>query len=101
MRWDRVLTLVAVRYSADHDGNRVPSERRRTVFANELSVGARSYYEAGQSGHHPVARLQVRACDYSGEGYAIYEGRRLAVTRADGSSPDLVTIDLEEEAGTR
>lgn len=100
-RWDRVIDLVAVSYERDAEGRQRPSEMRRRVFCNELTVGSQAFWEAAQAGHAPEARVELRSCEYRGERVCYYGGRRLVVSRAQSSGADYVRLDLEGEVGER
>ena len=67
MRYDKVITLIAVTYTDDAIGQQVPAKTPRPVFANEFEVGTAEFYAAGGQGLKADCLYQVRAEEYKGE----------------------------------
>ena len=67
MRFDKVIKLVAVTYTADAIGQQVETKTKRTVYANEWSISSAERYEAGRNDLKPERRYQVRTSEYQGE----------------------------------
>ena len=70
MRYDKVITLLAVAYptaSTDAIGQQVGVPTRRDVFANEFEVGTAEFYAAGGQGLKADCLYQLRAEEYKGE----------------------------------
>ena len=62
-----VMQLVAVRYTEDAIGQRIPAETARDVFCNVASVSASEWFEAGRSGMQAALKVTVFEPDYRGE----------------------------------
>ena len=56
-----VMQLVAVRYTEDAIGQRIPAETARDVFCTIASVSASEWFEAGRSGWRADRRGGRRA----------------------------------------
>lgn len=99
-RYDAVATLLATTITYDDLGVPSKTTTERTVYANEMSMGATAFYAAAQAGIHPVAVLQVRRCDYKDETKLKFDGKTLSVTRVQ-RTPDYVTLTCEEATSDR
>lgn len=67
MRFDAVIDLIATTFETDAIGQQVATKTPRTIFANEFSVSAREYYDAGAQGMKAERQYQVHTVDYAGE----------------------------------
>lgn len=65
MRYDKVITLVAITYSYDSMGVGQETEATSSIFANEFTISRAEFYDAGRSGLHPSREFQVRSCEYN------------------------------------
>ena len=98
MRWDAVIDLVSVTYGQDELRQQVAVPVKRTVFANEFTVGASEFYEAGQAGMRADREYQVRAVDYQGEELLEVAGERFRVVRVRRAG-EFVRLVCEHRAG--
>lgn len=99
-RYAAMVTLLTTTTTYDDLGVPSKTTTERTVYANEMSMGATAYYAAAQAGIHPVAVLQVRRCDYKDETKLKFDGKTLSVTRVQ-RTPDYVTLTCEEVTSDR
>lgn len=67
MRFDAVINLITVTYAGDSIGRQVATPVSRQVYANEFTLSASEFYDAGRNGLKPECVYQVRSCDYAGE----------------------------------
>ena len=81
MRYDRVIELVSVSFTEDALGQEIEVPTSRTVFANEFTIGAGEFYEAGRSGMKPEREYQVRSAEYHDEPELIADGVRYQIIR--------------------
>jgi len=81
MRFDTVIELIAVTYTPDAIGQEIATKTPRTVFANEFSVGAGEFYDAGRSGLKAERQYQVRSIDYNDETLLSVDGVEYNVIR--------------------
>jgi hypothetical protein len=83
MRFDSVIELVAVTYEQDAIGQQVPTKTRRTVYANEFSVGSREFYDARAEGLTPERQYQIRSEEYAGETLCVVDGDEYTIIRTE------------------
>lgn len=83
MRYDRVIKLISMSYSADAIGQETGTPTARTIYANEFSIGAAEFYEAGRAGLKADREYQVRAIDYQDEGLLSVDGVEYQIIRVD------------------
>ena len=55
----------------------------RRVFANERTLSAAEFYEAGRTGLRPEREYQVRSCDYGGEGLLVVDEVEYNIVRTE------------------
>ena len=108
-----VFTLIALAYTVDAIGQRVPftqsttgdpepAETTREVYARRIdSVTRTEWATAGQMGFQAEYRVTMFLHDYNGEGIAELDGKRYAVYRTYHSAPDEIELYLGERAGTK
>lgn len=95
------IDLIAVTYTQDDIGQRVPSETKRTVFCNVHSLQRNEWYDAARTALQAVWVVTMFLWDYNEEPLAEYRGVRYAIYRTfevQGRS-DLLELYLERKAG--
>ena len=80
-----LTTIELISFSPDaHEVGTLPTETRRTVKVQELSLTQAEVYQAGGEGLQPEAKLLIPYYrDYAGERELIYRGERWKVLRED------------------
>ena len=94
-----VIQLVAVRYSEDDIGQRIPAETARNVFCSIASVSATEWFEAGRSGMQAALKVTVFEPDYHGEQIAVVDGVRYGIYRTYRAKNETLELYLEAKAG--
>lgn len=94
-----VLTLVAVTYTTDSIGQKIPHESTRNVFCNVASISQAEWYSGGQAGLKPEYKATVFAPDYNDEGIAILDGKRYAIYRTYRKADETLELYLERKVG--
>ncbi len=79
MRWNETVTLVAKDYEPDDEGVMQVTDTKTTVFCNQRSTGANTWSSMYEIGISPVADIEVRTVDYSGQRDVFYKGKWLSV----------------------
>jgi len=83
--WSDIITLVGVSSPEDDTDMegfyRPPTETRRDIYANKRSVGINEFYKAAHAGYSAELKFIVRSCEYYGENYVEYAGKRYKVLR--------------------
>ena len=102
---DDVMTLVAVTYTKDEEGNPEAHETKREVLCQVQSVGRSEFYSAAQVDLHPeFVFILSHYKDYQGEKIIEYtdwmqRNHKLYVTRAY-RVPDTDRVELYAEERT-
>ena len=94
-----VCKLVAVSYTEDAIGQRIPMETEREVFCNILSISRSEWFQAGQTGLKPELMITVFSGEYNEEQEVELRGVRYAVYRTFLRADDFVEIYLQRKAG--
>lgn len=94
-----VIQLVAVHYTEDAIGQRIPAETAREVFCNIASVSASEWFEAGRSGMQAALKVTVFEPDYRGEQIAVVDGVRYGIYRTYRAKNETLELYLEAKAG--
>lgn len=94
-----VLTLIAVTYTTDSIGQRIPAESERTVFCQINSVTQSEYFEAGRAGLKAEYRATMNESEYQGEELCEYNNIRYGIYRTYRGRNDLIELYLERKAG--
>lgn len=81
-RWNATAVLKATSVEVDGNGRPVETATARTVFCNERHMGATDWAASRSAGLHADAQIEVRTCDYRGEGSCSYGGADFEVERA-------------------
>ena len=94
-----VMQLVAVRYTEDDIGQRIPAETARDVFCNIARVSASEWFEAGRFGMQAALKVTVFEPDYRGEQIAVVDGVRYGIYRTYRTKNETLELYLEAKAG--
>lgn len=98
MRFDKVISLVTLTYTKDDLQQQVSVASSREVFANEFTISAVEFYEAGRAGMKPEREFEVRAEDYDDESLASVDGVAHQVVRTIRKG-QWVRLVLERKVG--
>ncbi len=94
-----VLTLIRETMTQDAIGQQVPTEVRREVFCDVVSVSAEEFFQAGKIGLRAQFRSTVFAPDYAGEEVAELDGLRYGIYRTYLRRTDEIELYLERKGG--
>lgn len=67
VRHNAVIYLISTTYDYDELANPIDKEVEKRVFANEMSVSAREFYNAGVSDLKPEKQFEIYSFEYKGE----------------------------------
>jgi hypothetical protein len=98
VRFDRVISLVTLTYTKDDLQQQVATPLTRDVFANEFTISASEFYEAGRAGMKPEREFEIRAEDYDDESLASVDGVAYQVVRTIRKG-QWVRLVLERKVG--
>ena len=93
------LTLIAVTYTVDSIGQKVPTETSRGVYCNLRSVSRQEWKDAGEMGFKPSFVATMFAYDYQGEELAELNSKRYGIYRTYLTTDDQIELYLEAKAG--
>lgn len=95
-----VCKLIAVTYTTDAIGQKVPTETSRTVYCSKRSASRQEFFAAGTTGINPEYVLTLFSHDYSGEEIVEIGGSRYSVYRTYQRTPDDLELHVERKRGT-
>jgi SPP1 family predicted phage head-tail adaptor len=98
VRYDQVISLVTLTYTKDELQQQVSVATSREVFANEFTLSAAEFYEAGRAGMKPEREFEIRAEDYEDEALAEVGGVAYQVVRTIRKG-QWVRLVLERKVG--
>jgi SPP1 family predicted phage head-tail adaptor len=87
--FDDQVQLIAVTITQDEYANEVETEEPTTVWADIKSVGRSEFYNALQNGLKPSVVITVKAFEYTGQKYLMFDGKRFKIERT-------YTLDRED-----
>lgn len=93
------LKLIAVTYTTDTIGQKIPTESERTVYCALRSVTRQEWKDAGEMGFKPAYTATMFVYDYEGEAIAELNGKRYGIYRTYLTTNDQIELYLEEKAG--
>lgn len=99
MNRDSVCLLISETYETDELNQKKPVETARQVFCRVDSVTRAEFYNAGQAGLNPSAKLIVFFGDYEGEKIVDLGGKRYGVYRTYTPDEETVELYLERKVG--
>lgn len=77
-----VLTLIRLETTLDEYGDQVGTEIRRDVFAEQMSIGQKEFYQAHAVGMQPEIKFKLADhLDYENETRVEHQGQRYRVLR--------------------
>ena len=76
-----ILILIKNNYSIDEVGNQKPTQIRRKVFAEEMSVGQGEFFNGVANGIRPSCKFKMWRNEYGGETVCEYQGREMQIYR--------------------
>lgn len=94
--WSDELTLISTN-GGDGWQNQKESGRR-SVYANEISIGFSEFFQADQAGYRTAKKFEIHRAEYNGEPLAEHEGRRYKILRTYGTSRDIIEITLSDKS---
>lgn len=94
-----VIELVAVTYTTDSIGQKIPTESKKSVFCWLESVTRTEWATAGQMGLKPEYKATMFAPDYSGEEIVEIGTDRFGVYRTFKAKGETIELYLERKAG--
>lgn len=91
------LTLIHMTTTLDDYGDPVTAETRRDVFAEQMSIGQREFYQAHAVGLQPEIKFRLADyLDYDGEACIEYTGQRYRVLRTYRAGQELEIVCYRE-----
>lgn len=97
---DDLLTLIGQTYEQDGIGQFVAQETQTDIWAHITSVSRSEWAVAGQSGLSPSYVATTNIANYSGEGVAVWKGKRYSIYRTYiKADTDEIELYLEKQAG--
>lgn len=80
--YDQMITLISKLESTDEYGDTNTEEKKRTVYAELMSIGQKEFYQAGALGLKPELKFKIADyLDYEDEEIIVYNGKRYRVLR--------------------
>ena len=89
----KVARLVSLELMQDSIGGFAEERTERTVFVDEVSIGAEAWMAARSAGLHADGSVLLRECEYHGEPVLVMEGIEYDVERSQRSG-DFVRLTL-------
>lgn len=89
MRHKALIHLITFVVTSDAIGNQIREPMERRVFANEMSVGMKEFYEAGNGGLRPERQFEMYAFEYQGEPQLRHDGITYRIIRTSGAGDKL------------
>lgn len=96
------IDLIKKEYTTDTMGQKISTEKTRTVFATLTSISRAewtSYSQSGRQGLVPAYVATVFMGDYEGEAIAEYNGVKYGIYRTYERDDEQVELYLEKKAG--
>lgn len=81
MRHNDVVLLLSKKVEYDELGNAIEVEMERTVYANEMSVSMKEFYEAGNKGIRPEKQFEIYSFEYQGESKLKHNNKEYKIIR--------------------
>lgn|SRR5699024_2055704 len=99
MTFDDTVTLIKLDNTIqDEYGNNVPTEIKREVFCQELSVGRNEFYAAGSQGFKPTHLLVIHEFEYENEELVEFNDTRLSILKVY-KNKDYLELTVGEKIG--
>lgn len=85
-----VLTLIRSEISLDEYGDQISTETRRDVFAEQMSIGQKEFYQAQAVGLQPEIKFKLADyLDYENETRVEHQGQQYRVLRTYRTGQEL------------
>ena len=92
-----VITLIRLDTAPDEYGDPVITETRRDVFAEQMSIGQKEFYQAHAVGLQPEVKFRLTDyLDYENEPCVDYAGQRYRVLRTFRTGQELEIVCYRE-----
>lgn len=92
-----VLTLIRQESTVNEYGAPVISEIRREVFAEQMSIGQKEFYQAHAVGLQPEIKFRLADhLDYENETHVEHDGQRYRVLRTYRTGQELELVCYRE-----
>ena len=102
LTWDNEVTLLgADGYEKDALGQKVPKEKRTTVFCSRMPISRQEFYMAGQNDIEVSEILVVHPYEYNNENYVEFDGRKLKVLKTYHKSLEELQLTCIERLGDK
>lgn len=99
MRQDRVIYLIGVTITPDNIGNQVQVPTERKVFAEELKVYAREFYNAAAAGLRPEKTFEIYTREYRKETKLKHDSITYRIIRTSpGKTSEKIRLTCERVA---
>lgn len=100
MRFNDSIVLMDKTWERMPNGAQVPVCTQRQVFCNRMSIGLSARLAGGAEGLMGAERVRVRALEYQGEQFAVYQGRELTIDSVS-SNGEFATLTMTQRLGTK
>lgn len=102
LTWDNEVTLLGVDgYEKDALGQKVPKEKRTTVFCSRLPISRQEFYMAGQNDIEVSEILVVHSYEYNNDKYVEFNGKKLKVLKTYHKSLEELELTCTERLGDK
>lgn len=92
-----VLTLIRQETTVDEYGAPVTTETSREVFAEQMSIGQKEFYQAHAVGLQPEIKFRLADhLDYENETHVEHDGQRYRVLRTYRTGQELELVCYRE-----
>lgn len=81
MRHSDVVFLLSKKVEYDELGNAIEVETERMVYANEMAVSMKEFYEAGNKGIRPEKQFEIYSFEYQGESQLKHNDKEYEIIR--------------------
>lgn len=98
MRFNATVTLCGQEFEVDENGSQRAVATEREVFCNPMSVGFSARLAGAAEGLMAAQRVRVRALEYRGEQFAVYQGRHMTVDSVSRNG-EFATLTMTERLG--
>lgn len=81
VRHSDVVFLLSKKVEYDELGNAIEVETERMVYANEMAVSMKEFYEAGNKGIRPEKQFEIYSFEYQGESQLKHNDKEYEIIR--------------------
>ena len=102
LTWDDEVILIGTDgFETDSLGQKIPKEKRTTVFCSKLPISRQEFYMAGQNDIEVSEILVVHSYEYNNENYVEFNGRKLKVLKTYLKSLEELELTCTERLGDK